>query len=310
MIKIPDKLIIDSTKLKSLMTCPRQYFYEHVLGWRMDSSNLHLVFGEAYHKAQEVLLLFGYTEEAIDLAYLAFNEIYREHFSPITDSERTPKIPIKALEAIQSYVEENSVEDANDEVLFTEISGTAPISPTRVIHYKLDSVIKRDRMIISREHKTTGQDSKAYHAQWDLSVQVGTYLHFLFCMYPQEDVRGIQLSTTFFYKAQKAKFHRRFITRTPEAMNSWLQNVNYWYDFLEQEYQGLASELKNPGPVMESFPMNTESCTKYNTICPYHDFCIVWPNPIVKAEKVPFGFHTEFWDPREKPTTNKIDLFT
>jgi hypothetical protein len=90
-------------------------------------------------------------------------------------------------------------------------------------------------------------------------------------------------------------------------MNAWLQNVNTWIDYLEGELMMLNSELEAGFTVMTSFPMNTENCTKYSG-CPYHDFCIAWPNPLEKVETPPFGFHIEYWDPREIKTSTHMDI--
>lgn len=44
----------DSTSLGELKECPRKYYYTIVLGWRTKASNVHLTFGQLYHKGMEV----------------------------------------------------------------------------------------------------------------------------------------------------------------------------------------------------------------------------------------------------------------
>ena len=55
----------DASKLQCFMDCPRQYFYRYVLGWSRQGSNIHLIFGEGWHRAMETLLREGYDTEAI-----------------------------------------------------------------------------------------------------------------------------------------------------------------------------------------------------------------------------------------------------
>jgi hypothetical protein len=64
---------------------------------------------------------------------------------------------------------------------------------------------------------------------------------------------------------------------------------------------------KSDDPVMMAFPIRPGRCTKYRG-CPYHNFCMSWPNPLRKCEEPPLGFATRFWDPREIETTNKMNL--
>ena len=57
--------VLDPSKIKTFKQCPRQFFYEHVLGWRSKEPNLHLVFGEAWHQALEHLFNNGMSSNKI-----------------------------------------------------------------------------------------------------------------------------------------------------------------------------------------------------------------------------------------------------
>ena len=45
--------IKDSSKLDTYLDCPRKFFYEHMLGWRVDRPAHALHFGTSWHMARE-----------------------------------------------------------------------------------------------------------------------------------------------------------------------------------------------------------------------------------------------------------------
>jgi hypothetical protein len=91
-----------------------------------------------------------------------------------------------------------------------------------------------------------------------------------------------------------------------EMMQAWLVNVNKWFDNLERDFDALASDSPS-NDVMESFPLNTQSCTKYFG-CPFIAFCTAWANPLRRCAAPPLDFKVSHWDPRdrEKDATVKV----
>ena len=55
--------------------------------------------------------------------------------------------------------------------------------------------------------------------------------------------------------------------------------------------------LEEKDVVMKAFSRNPESCSKYGRMCPYHDLCVSWSNPIQYGENPPAGFEVDFWNP-------------
>jgi hypothetical protein len=312
----PTWQIIDSSKLDTYLDCPRKYFFEHMLGWRVDRPAHDLWFGESWHRAREYQLLNGYFE--IQGAFDTFMNYYRQEFDPETDELYTPKDPMGVLNALIKFSEERQKDLIENEVLFTEISGTVPIAADRVIHYRMDTIMRRkeDGKIFSWDHKSAKRFSRQWSEKFHLSVQNGTYTHCLYCLYPIEDVLGVEFcGTAFEYlkkgsKDRSAGYHASFLRvpafKTPDQMNVWLWTVNHYIDEIESE-MGRLDNCKLDDPVLMAFPMNTNSCTKYWG-CAFHDYCISWPNPLQKCEEPPLGFRTEFWDPSAMDTRNKMNL--
>lgn len=296
--------IQDSTKLQQAMDCLRSYFYRYVLGWERAEANIHLEFGSAWHLAQEHLLLKGYSELSVAEAWDKLNTYYRKFFDPEMDEVYAPKNPANALKALAQYT--NKYADDRHEVLYTEIAGTVPIEVNKVLHFKMDSILKTEAEgILSREHKTGSQLSRMWLDQWPLSLQTGTYGHVLHCLFPPQEIYGVQVNGAIFNKT-KTQFERVPVRRNVEQLQTWYWTCLHWYEMIEWEFERL-SKCKESDPVMMAFPMNTQSCTKYFG-CAYHPFCLAWNNPLGRCDEPPPGFMYKWWNPAEEPAKARFDF--
>ena len=317
--------IKDSSKVDDYLRCPRYYFYHYLLGWTLDMPAHDLVFGDAFHRAREHQLLFGYDDVAG--AMDAFMATYRKEFEPESDAIYLPKTPAAILNALIQFAQLHSLDLINNEVVsingqkMTEISGTVPVDDHRVLHYRMDSIMQRleDGMIFSWDHKTTS--GKWIHdTRWDedlhLSIQNGTYTHCLYCMFPVEQVLGVEFVKTGFEFLSKGSANRsagyHATTRkipafkSPDQMNTWLWNVNVRLDDIERDMDRL-THCTESDEVLMSFPLNPKSCTSYRG-CEFHDFCLTWQNPLRRCYEPPIGFIERYWNPAERESTVKKDL--
>lgn len=308
--------IIDGSKLKTFATCPRQFFYEYILGWRREAPNNHLIFGSAWHLAMEQLLLGGFGKDSFIVAYEAFEKEYRETFGEDTDALFSPKNPIRCFDALVDYAKRYREQDAKYEILETEIAGTVVLTEKYVLHYRMDSIIRDPEidLIHSMEHKTAGNFNQAWSMQWSLAFQVWIYTHVLYCLYAPEQVRGVLINGTAFRKvkddskAMRHDFLRVPCWKTPENMQAGYETVLYFMDQLHAEYEMLAQSHPE-NYVLRAFPMNPESCTKYFG-CTWHDYCIAWPNPLRRCDHPPIGFKEEWWDPSAREAKHTHDIVT
>jgi hypothetical protein len=299
--KHPSWDIIDSTKLNNFLECPRSYFYEYILGWRSEAPNLHLEFGKAWHLAMEHLILNGYSDKVIAEAYAMFYEHYRKFFPELLDEANAPKNPANALRALVQYADE--YKDDKFTPVYTEIAGTVPIDDGKALHFRMDSILMdSDGMIRSLEHKTGSTLSRQWTDQWSLSVQTGTYNHVLYCLYPAEQVWGVEINGVFFQKKEN-KFQRVPARRSLPMMNVWQWMVCHTMNMIDFETKRM-QDVKEDALVMEAFPQNPTNCTKYFG-CKYHDYCMAWPNPIARCEEVPLGMKQEWWNPADEESTAK-----
>ena len=294
----PEWTIIDSTKLNAAQTCMRKYFYEHTLGWKPDWPNIHLHFGSSFHIGMEHLTLNkdNMSDAIIAEAFSLFLEEYRRAFSEEDDLKNAPKNPENCLKAFMEYAE--TYKDDNFRVLYTEVVGSASIDEDHAIHFKIDAMCEGPEGIFCLEHKTTGADSKAWREQWRLALQPGTYTHALYSLFPMDDVFGVKINGIILRKMGNA-FARIPIRKTESQMQAWLWNTRRLISELEFAYEEL-SRATEDDQILTAFPMNTTSCTMYNSVCPYLDFCDAWPNPLQRCSDTPIGYKNEIWDPRKK----------
>jgi len=316
--------IQDATKIKCLMECPRKYFYNYVLGWRSAGTNIHLIFGSAWHEALEHLYTKGFEQTQIKEAYHDhFLPSYRSFIDEDDDEIYMPKVPRRAYLALAYYanmrkdlMQDYEVVSHNGQPM-VEIGGTVNLNNDLELSFKMDTIVRNRHGIVSLEHKT-GSSTWNWSLQWYLSMQVGTYSHVLNCLYPSEDVRGVIVDGTFFKKtkdnpktdAKDPLRHFDFmevpVYLTPNAMNQWLNTAIYWLEFLKKEFIWLSEDTPSES-VMQAFPMNTTGCSNWFG-CPYHDLCRAWSNPLQHIEQIPIGFEVDFWNPLLVETKVKLDI--
>lgn len=306
--------VVDPSKIEVWNDCRRKFFFEHVLGWRSDAPNIHLIFGEGMHHALEHLLIEGiarqrgYDMTVIKEAYEKFLDYYRQYFSPDEDLIYSPKTPNNLLEGLVRYVAKHEAEDMADlDVLYTEVGGTVPISEEHNIYFRIDAIVwnKRKKAYHTIEHKSGSGINRFWTDKWDLHHQPFTYTHVLYSVFDPALVAGVKINGIHFMKS-KCETIRIPVWKTPTQMNAWLWEVQDIFMEMEFEYRRF-SECSVNDPVLQAFPKNPNSCTKYFG-CPYHDFCCAWQNPLSKADNPPMGFIINYWDPRTLHKSTKWDL--
>lgn len=321
MLKIPEHLpvpkhhtmeIVDSSKVQAFQDCPRGFFFRYVLGLAPEGSNIHLDFGSAWHDAMEAMLLllpeYGYSDEVVTVAYQKFLKRYREGFpDEITDNDKAPKNPEYAWNALKAYAKQ--YQSDNFDVLYTETAGLVPVSADRKLVVKLDSIVRdlTDGTVNSMEHKTTGMNSKGWREKWSMILQVESYTHLLYSIFPEHEVGRVIINGAVFTKTRGFDGVRIPVYKTKEQMSAFLWNINHWIDMIEWNYEQL-SQTKPSDPVMPAFPINCMSCSKFG--CRMGGLCATFPNPLRFVDNPPSGYKVEFWDPLREHLNNAPNLIT
>ena len=301
--------IMDSSKLQSFMDCPRRFFFDYILGWSSEMANHDLIFGQAFHDAMEIIMTNPMTEDIIEVAYQKFLETYRPYFPEETDELYAPKTPANAFYGLAAYVGQYRNQDFFT-TLYTEVGGRVWTGKHYLI-YKLDTICQdHNGRVFSFEHKTTKYGFKqVWLDEWLLSMQIGTYSYGLRCLYPDISTPLVIINGVAFSK-KKVDCQRQPVKKTPQQLQTWLFTANYWIDQVKQEVDVLMNDCSVDDQVLTAFPLNPRACTNYFRLCPFHDFCMSWPNPLRYAfDQPPDGFQVHHWDPlQELPIKNRVDV--
>ena len=327
----PAHEVEDSSKVGTAQTCLRKYFFNHVLGWRPDGSNKDLDFGTAWHKAKEHLrwcfqMEGGYSQEAIDGAFLHFMEHYTAAFPTKAEwEENAPKDPDNAYRALCEYAEQ--YKDDDFKVHLTEVTGVVPISdrPGDQLYFKIDALIETPKlgmMIV---------DDKTASSDWDnadkfsMRFQFTAYIHAMKCYL---GLKGRQLHTVIadiavlrkpaYRKTLKSgelsktvtgkgnAFNRIPIVKSSSQLRWWQVEAMEVFDRLAREKERLLEEEapSNPQEAMKAYPPSTEMCFAYNRPCPYMQLCWSSRHPLSMVEELgtspaPRGYTREFWNPTD-----------
>lgn len=217
--------IADSSKLKTFTTCPRMYFYEYVLGWRLDSPPIHTAFGSAIHAALEVLSLappddgienvrsvlevmlqsgeelpeaaikiinnkmFPTVSAAADRFYRTLNDELDPEWWNLEDYPH--KNPGRAAIALLAYAERYKDDHEKyehlhiDGVPAIELAGRVQIDRFNLA-FRLDEIlVRKSDGALIIRDHKTAGSFMGWDVQWDNDIQVGTYTHVLRCMDPE-----------------------------------------------------------------------------------------------------------------------------
>lgn len=312
--------VLDSTKLSRFQDCPRGYYFEYLLGWRPRDPNLHLGFGSAWHEAMEVLMKGrdgtkrGYTAAELYEAYEAFEAVFNKIFHTqdgddsllIVSSDQSiqadnafGKTRDNAFVALRDYG--RTWRNDSFRTLYTEVSGSVPISEDQLIHFKLDTIVEDDDGIWSYEHKTTGQKKRTWEEKWLIELQIGAYSHVLYTLYG-DDAAGVQINGAVLRVPKKDgssnnEFLRIPVSHPPGMMAMWLWEINHLKQQLDWNMQAL-EQVKPSDPIMAAFPRNPTSCGKYG--CKFPGLCPIMANPVQCANHPPPGYVVQVWDPRKR----------
>lgn len=292
--------IIDSTKIRTFKTCPRKFFYNYVLHWRVDAPNIHLEFGTAWHLAKEHLFNHGWSDANVEEAYALFLSHYRKFFSEQDDLNLQPKDAGNAHKALKEYTQLFRYTNEKLTVIGTEVAGRVKLSDDFDMSVKIDLILQDEfGMKWILDHKTSGRDSPTYDESYFLSDQMYGYTNALFSMYPAESVAGAYVDISVLRKT--GNLHKRLpIRRKFEHMQEWHSTILYWAQLLRLEYLQLSNEITDGAhnaKHLMAFPKNTECCTMYGR-CPYMSLCLQCTNPIADGNiEPPQGFRREVWNP-------------
>jgi len=311
----PTCRVLDSTKIKQYMECPRRFFFRYVLGWDVDLPNHHLAYGTCLHRGLATLMCNGLNDDGLASAIAVFQDEYKKLYPNFIDleEEHAPKNLSNGVRLLYRYVQNYQFRDHFD-VLHVEVAGSVPVSeePPRELYFRLDTVCSENGKVFSLEHKPTSYMPSSWAEQWQLDVQIFAYIHALHYHFHEEaPVSGVVVNGMTICNPPKMKkdgelyansrdieFVRVTVDKSYDMLESWLWDLNEAIDDLEWDFECLAN-CKEGDDRLECFPRRSTHCVnKYGT-CPFLALCSAWPNPLQRCAEPPTGFRVEWWDPRD-----------
>jgi hypothetical protein len=310
--------LYDNTRLSAYKRCPRYYFFRHVMHWETTGLKTALVFGSSWHAAMDVIWSNIKTVDRNKLAHMAwdaFVQTWMDAGMPAPgeidyemEKELAPRTPSHAMEMIVAYIDNRAKTAGDFELIHTERPFAVPIDPADAnLFYvgKIDKVVRRRGKIMGIEHKTTtaykkdGPFRSAFLDSFSPNSQVDGYLYTLHMMFPGE-VGGVWVDASLVHK-QEEGFQFIPIERQLAHLDTWLWEVRWWINIIEDQMAALNKHCSPDDPYMRAFPKNTNSCFDFNTACAYHLPCKSWPNPlrVGSDDKPPSGYIHSIWDPLE-----------
>lgn len=317
-MNVEDLVGYDNTKLSTYKSCPRKYFFRHVMHWRQEGIAVDLTFGLAWHEAMDMVWQLANQSaphrDILQVAYAAFKAKWLEEGLPDPDTAPPEafdsfkaKTPGIAFQMLNSYIANRYKFLQNIELLGVEKPFMVPIFPqSSNIFYigRLDKVFRSDGRVITGEHKTTGQyqgsarDNSTrfrddYIQSWSPNSQIDGYNYAGRMLYGS-DFKAVWVDAVLCH----AKVHdkQKFIPidRGISHLDSWLSDTRSWIARVQEDEYNF--ELESEQTHMESFPCNTGSCYDYGRPCSYKDVCQFISNPRL-MDGPPEGMVVDKWEP-------------
>lgn len=313
----------DNTRVSEFKSCPRKYFYRHVMDWKSIGFASPLLFGSAWHAAMdtvwEVLAhsdnaqKLG-TQDVANAGFSAFMDNWIEGGGPELDDINEDwnwrlgiRNPMNAMEMLYAYVDERRSLFQRDsfELIGIELPFAVPLDPeddTLFYVGRFDKVFRVKEGVIIGEHKTTSLYAKqggfrtTFLDSFSPNSQIDGYLHAARMLYGDE-VKSCWIDAALVHANVHDAFKIIPVERQFAQLDSWLWEVRCWIDEIEGNWKALNGG-SSEAPYMAAFPKNTGACQDFARNCPYIDLCKMWPNPA--AKELPGGYENEHWSPFER----------
>lgn len=232
----------DNSMLSTFQRCPRKAFYHYYLNRAPDGINYPIQFGLGYHKYREILeriyiqKVVNGSEELTQNSAEAWHEIAfatalkvhdftdppLDHRKSYLDTERLRESCDLALERWMREKAQGKIH-----VLFTEQPVAVPL-PDIDEEYtgKMDQIVEWNGELWVRDFKTTSRMGKNYSDQFDPNNQMTGYV-WMAEQLSGRRVKGVMIEVVYNTKRNGPEFHPFLSTRSPQAIEDWLEEVQY-----------------------------------------------------------------------------------
>lgn len=289
------QLAWDSTSLGALKTCPRYYEYVIVEGWTPRMLSVHLAFGQYYHSALETYdhaRSAGADHDTATVAAVrrALSDTWVNGRPWNSDDKNKNRFTL--VRTVVWYLEHfredpmHTVQLANGkpavELSFRFDSGhvTSEGEPL-VLCGHMDRLVEYGGTYSVLDRKTTKTTiSNDFFAGFSPDNQFSLYTS------AGKVVYGLPIQGVIVDAAQVAVTFSRFMrgpsTRTPEQVDEWYNELQFWFRLAEFYAQ------------QNYWPMNDKACGNYGG-CAFREICS--KSPSVRGKWLQASYKRRVWDP-------------
>lgn len=292
------QFVWDSTSLGWFKTCPRLYQYQMIEGWRPRGSNLHFIFGAAYHKALEdydkARALGADHEEGVRAAVqTALHETWIDGAPWASDDPNKNRQTL--VRSVVWYLDQFRDDPARTVILANgkpavelsfkfETKVGSPFGDNYMISGHLDRVVEFQGAMYVMDRKTTKSTLSSYYFEKyhvDNQMTLYTLAGQVVWQLPVKGViiDGVQVAVGF------TKFQRGMTYRTGPQLEEWQYDFTQWLALAEAYAD------------MDYWPLNDTACDKYGG-CPFRRIC--GRDPAVRQHLLETDFERRHWNPLEE----------
>lgn len=266
---------IDSSMLSTYAQCPRQFYYRYILGLEpKGKEKISLDYGGIWHKAQENLKLHG-PEAAFD---------YLEEQSLPLDLRKNRTIERMRADLVD-YMLQYPLTDTTIIGVEVPFDITLPGLPFRYVGRFDDVRVSQGREYLL-DHKTSTWKHSFYWNDKQMSFQMKGYVWAYQKLNPSTKANTILLDLYHILK-DKSVFERRPFTYSPELLEEWEMNVQYWFEEIAYLCD---NHLHEP----QKWKLNWNSCGDYGG-CDF--FQVDSIKPANRMRELEIAFEESRWDP-------------
>lgn len=281
---------LDSSKMKSFLECPRQFYWNYCRHLVPIKRRPALDFGKAIHEALYTWYSRDKEEDPKDVQEYAI-DIFHAHWTDLVDD--TLRTHEKGENLLRGYFKEYDREP------FTFITPPETSFKIKFFDYYLigrfDGVIDWSGMVMPLDHKTASRMGKYYFNRYRPDLQMTKYCWVTRIIAENKGlnpkVHGAYLNVLYFTKT-KIGFERQIITREQWELDQFVQIALQIMDNINS---------RDPRIMEDWFP-NWTSCNKWGA-CAYKDLCTT-----EEPERlVDFMYRKEIWNPLSAEETIELE---
>lgn len=255
---------VNSSRLGDFKTCPELYRLKHVLGYKPKKNEIYLTWGGTVHKFFESLEILWaqkkYSNEAIvGLATIEAMKFWGDTKDPPVEDRKFGFMTKARLADLLLFASKRWIQEKADNtiaVLAAEKSFSIQLPNGMYVSGTPDQMIKWSGRILGRDLKTTTVEWKYYKRRLFPNDQFARYTYSESKL-SNIEVSGQMIDVYYMTRDKGPTFNREIVTYTPEKLERWLKDQDYWKQALDY-----AREHDN-------YPQNEAACTR----CPFHEVC-------------------------------------